>query len=121
MPHSRDLSPLALACLSFAASAQQPEDPAPPKVVPLGDAPAPDAREHARLKFHKAPKPLPKGAKTQDWPTFLGPDRTGVSKETKLLKEWPADGPQLVWEMERGASFQFAGRRERARRFLSSR
>ncbi len=32
-----------------------------------------------------------------DWPQFRGPDRSGVSKETGLLKEWPKDGPKLAW------------------------
>jgi outer membrane protein assembly factor BamB len=32
-----------------------------------------------------------------DWPQFNGPDRTGVSKETGLLKEWPSGGPAVVW------------------------
>ena len=35
-----------------------------------------------------------------DWPQWQGPDRTGVSKETGLLKEWPKDGPPLVWKMK---------------------
>ncbi len=33
-----------------------------------------------------------------DWPIFRGADRTGVSKDTGLLKEWPADGPPLAWQ-----------------------
>ena len=32
-----------------------------------------------------------------DWPQWQGPDRTRISKETGLLKEWPAKGPQVVW------------------------
>jgi outer membrane protein assembly factor BamB len=32
-----------------------------------------------------------------DWPQWQGPDRTAHSKETGLLKEWPKDGPPLVW------------------------
>src|SRR5688572_1067572 len=32
-----------------------------------------------------------------DWPQWQGPDRTRVSKETGLLKEWPAAGPPVVW------------------------
>jgi outer membrane protein assembly factor BamB len=32
-----------------------------------------------------------------DWPQWRGPDRNGVSKETGLLKQWPKDGPKLVW------------------------
>jgi outer membrane protein assembly factor BamB len=45
--------------------------------------------------------PIILGAFTQanagDWPQWRGPDRTGVSKETGLLKEWPKDGPKLLW------------------------
>src|SRR5215467_7011440 len=33
-----------------------------------------------------------------DWPQWRGPERTGISKETGLLKEWPADGPKLLWQ-----------------------
>jgi outer membrane protein assembly factor BamB len=32
-----------------------------------------------------------------DWPQWQGPDRTGISKETGLLKQWPASGPPQVW------------------------
>jgi outer membrane protein assembly factor BamB len=32
-----------------------------------------------------------------DWPQWQGPDRTRVSNETGLLKEWPAGGPRLIW------------------------
>src|ERR1041384_4153180 len=31
------------------------------------------------------------------WPQWRGPNRDGVSKETGLLKQWPAQGPALVW------------------------
>ena len=34
-----------------------------------------------------------------DWPQWRGPDRNGVSKETGLLKEWPAGGPKLLWQV----------------------
>ncbi len=34
------------------------------------------------------------------WPTFRGPDRTGVSPDTGLLTEWPEGGPELVWAAE---------------------
>jgi outer membrane protein assembly factor BamB len=33
----------------------------------------------------------------EDWPGFRGPQRTGVSTETGLLKEWPKEGPKLHW------------------------
>lgn len=32
-----------------------------------------------------------------DWPQWRGPERTGVSAETGLLKSWPEDGPKQVW------------------------
>jgi outer membrane protein assembly factor BamB len=35
-----------------------------------------------------------------DWPQWRGPDRTDVSKETGLLKSWPAGGPKRVWLYE---------------------
>lgn len=35
-----------------------------------------------------------------DWPQWQGPDRTAVSKETGLLKEWPKDGPPLAWKVK---------------------
>lgn len=34
-----------------------------------------------------------------DWPQWQGTDRTAHSKETGLLKEWPKDGPPLVWKI----------------------
>jgi len=32
---------------------------------------------------------------------FLGPGRNGIYPETKLLKAWPADGPELKWKSEK--------------------
>lgn len=34
-----------------------------------------------------------------DWPQWQGPDRTAVSRETKLLKEWTKEGPPLAWQI----------------------
>jgi len=34
-----------------------------------------------------------------DWPQWRGPDRNGLSKDTGLLKQWPASGPPLVWSI----------------------
>jgi outer membrane protein assembly factor BamB len=33
-----------------------------------------------------------------NWPQWRGPNRDGVSKETGLLKQWPENGPPLVWK-----------------------
>ena len=41
-----------------------------------------------------------------DWPQWRGPDRTDVSKETGLLKQWPDKGPRLLWTYaEAGAGY----------------
>ena len=34
-----------------------------------------------------------------DWPQWRGPERNGISRETGLLKEWPKDGPKLLWKV----------------------
>ena len=36
-------------------------------------------------------------AQSYSWPQWRGPDRSGVSTETGLLHDWPADGPPLLW------------------------
>ncbi len=33
-----------------------------------------------------------------DWPQWRGPERSGISKESGLLKQWPAGGPPLAWQ-----------------------
>ena len=38
-------------------------------------------------------------AAVSDWPQWRGPERNGTSKETGLLKEWPKDGPKLLWQV----------------------
>ena len=34
-----------------------------------------------------------------NWPGFLGPNRDGHSPDKGLLKQWPKDGPPLVWKV----------------------
>lgn len=34
-----------------------------------------------------------------NWPQWRGPNRDGISKESGLLKQWPEDGPPLVWKV----------------------
>ena len=42
-------------------------------------------------------------AMAEDWPQFLGPDRTGVSKDTtKLIDSFPATGPKIAWKSPGG-------------------
>jgi outer membrane protein assembly factor BamB len=40
---------------------------------------------------------VPTVVQADDWPQFRGPQRDGVSRETGLRKEWPKDGPPLLW------------------------
>src|SRR5687767_10664861 len=35
-----------------------------------------------------------------DWPQWRGPNRDGVSLESGLLKEWPKEGPPIVWQVD---------------------
>jgi len=38
-------------------------------------------------------------ASASDWPQWRGPERTGISHESGLLKQWPAEGPKLLWQL----------------------
>jgi len=38
------------------------------------------------------------GVKPGDWPQWRGPERTGHSKVTGVLKQWPAGGPKMLWK-----------------------
>ncbi|MBK5292808.1 MAG: PQQ-like beta-propeller repeat protein [Acidobacteriia bacterium] len=35
-----------------------------------------------------------------DWPQWRGPGRDGISVEAGLLKEWPKEGPKLLWQIQ---------------------
>jgi outer membrane protein assembly factor BamB len=35
-----------------------------------------------------------------DWPQWRGPKRDGISTETGLLKQWPKDGPKVLWQVD---------------------
>lgn len=54
-------------------------------------------KTHLALRFLVGLAPLL--ARADDWPQWRGPNRDGHSKETRLLKEWPKDGPKLVWQV----------------------
>jgi outer membrane protein assembly factor BamB len=34
-----------------------------------------------------------------DWPQWQGPNRTGMSQEKGLMKQWPEGGPALAWRI----------------------
>src|SRR5262244_139468 len=46
-----------------------------------------------------APRPARMAALTSDWPQWRGPGRNGISQESGLLKQWPAEGPKLLWQV----------------------
>ena len=40
-----------------------------------------------------------------DWPRFRGPQQSGVSVETGLLRSWPESGPKVLWKKPIGSGF----------------
>ena len=40
-----------------------------------------------------------------DWPQYRGPERDGTSRESGLLAEWPAEGPEVLWKRDLGTGF----------------
>jgi outer membrane protein assembly factor BamB len=47
--------------------------------------------------YSAPPNTMPSGP--TDWPQWRGPERNGVSKDTGLLKQWPAPGPRQSWSI----------------------
>ena len=45
-------------------------------------------------------RPVGQYAAFPDWPQWHGPDRTNISKESGLLKQWPSGGPKLCGARE---------------------
>ena len=39
-------------------------------------------------------------AAESEWPGWLGPNRDGKSPDTGLLKQWPDEGPNLLWQAD---------------------
>jgi len=87
------------------AKAKEYADPAPPRLEQPPEIEPPAARINPAVTFHRKPKPLPAGAVTHDWTSFLGPAHNAVSSETKLLRLFPRQGPTLVWEMRKGTGY----------------
>src|SRR5205807_9483942 len=40
----------------------------------------------------------PAAEKETDWPRFRGPGQNNLAPDTGLLKEWPQQGPPVVWK-----------------------
>jgi outer membrane protein assembly factor BamB len=41
----------------------------------------------------------------EDWPCWRGPRGDGISRETGILKDWPADGLKQLWEADLSGGF----------------
>lgn len=39
-------------------------------------------------------------APAADWPQWRGPNRDGICRETGLLRQWPDQGPTLLWQVK---------------------
>ena len=44
-----------------------------------------------------------------DWPQWRGPNRDGLSPEVGLLRQWPASGPRLLWQVVLHVTFVVSG------------
>lgn len=62
--------------------------------------------EVAETKVEAAPKSrLDLVERRDDFPSFLGPKRTGVVTEPRLAADWTASPPTLVWRRDVGEAF----------------
>jgi len=51
------------------------------------------------------PALLAQAGEAPDWPRYRGPKGDGISKETGLLKTWPASGPRVLWRARLGSGY----------------
>ncbi len=82
----------------------------PPSVAPGTDRPtAPSTESTAGPKTSREPSPKPAPAAIasshQDWPQYLGPNRTGVIPEAHLATDWIAQPPRLLWRQPIGVGW----------------
>lgn len=52
------------------------------------------------LMATSAAQVLAADARVSDFPQWRGPQRDGHSPETGLLREWPKEGPKLLWQVQ---------------------
>ena len=45
------------------------------------------------------------GASAQDWPRYLGPTSDSKSTQKNLLREWPSEGPEVLWTVPVGIGY----------------
>jgi outer membrane protein assembly factor BamB len=55
----------------------------------------------------RAPEDLPQpvALTSDDWPQYRGQQRDGISPAVGLLRTWPAEGPQVLWETAVGQGY----------------
>jgi outer membrane protein assembly factor BamB len=41
----------------------------------------------------------------QDWPQFLGPEKNSTSPQKNLLRQWPENGPDILWTVDVGKGY----------------
>jgi outer membrane protein assembly factor BamB len=64
-----------------------------------------DPERIERLALTALPSVEGERASAKDWPQWRGPNRDGLSPETTLLTDWPADGPRVLWKQPIGRAF----------------
>lgn len=45
------------------------------------------------------------GARADDWPQWMGPQRDGVWRESGIVERFPADGPGILWRTPVGGGY----------------
>lgn len=63
-------------------------------------AQTPKAKKAKGTAAASASNPAAAEAQRGDWSRWRGPNGDGISYETGLLNEWPAEGPPLVWRVK---------------------
>lgn len=96
---------LGIAVVALALAAPRFEDPKPPRLAALEKAPPSEPKPHPDVTLRRKPRPLAQKATTEDWPAFLGVRGEPISQETRILKQYGAGGPRLVWELAKGTGY----------------
>ncbi len=85
-----------------------------PRALPEAQAPeprppVPSTEPAALAKTSREPSPTPPAAPSpsdhQDWPQYLGPNRTGVIPDAHLATDWTAQPPRLLWRQPVGVGW----------------
>jgi outer membrane protein assembly factor BamB len=65
----------------------------------------PFVREGRVEPIRKALMPAPTVGCISDWPHWRGPGKNGISAETNWSRQWPAQGPKVLWRASVGTGF----------------